>query len=488
VVPLQGEAITATRRTRETTVVGGEWSSALASRPAGPGRAIAAGSLSLVVPGLGQLLLGARRRGWAMLGLTALLLLGAGWQRARGVASLLELLVQPRAIAALLVGNAAIAFFRLYATLDAFRAGLGAATPPATDRPGTLRTAGMLVSLSVAVVAPHVLAAHQTLALEETLAAVFADRQVASTDVASASPEAGGTVDVDPGRWLEEDRFSVAVLGSDAHPTRPGARLDALLVVSVDPGAGRATIFSVERHLRDFPLPAQLAEPWELHCRGLSQGWELLNAVYRCADEILTDEVARWYPGAGDPAAAAMTDVLSELLGLRIDHHVMVDMRGFVALVDALGGLQLDLDRPASDGCDWRDFDVQPSSRDLDGAAVLDLVRQRDGTSSADRMGRQRCLLAAVAREADVSSLLWRFTAVAGVAREHLNTSIPLDELPKLISLLGHLDRDRIETVGFERPDHVDADGRPRLEEIRAAVQRVVHGRLATLVRPSPAR
>jgi polyisoprenyl-teichoic acid--peptidoglycan teichoic acid transferase len=489
VVPLEGEAITATRRTRETrVVVGGPWSSALASRPAGLGRAIAAGSLSLVVPGVGQLLLGARRRGQAMLGLSTLLLLVATWQRARGAASLLELVVQPRAIATLLVGNAAIAFFRLYATLDAFRAGLGAATPPATDRAGTLRTAGLLVSLSVAVTAPHVVAAHYTLALDETLGAVFSERQAASPDPVSASRDARAGVDVDPGRWLEEDRFSVAVLGSDAHPTRPGARLDALLVVSVAPGDGRATIFSVERHLRDFPLPARLEAPWELHCRNLSQGWELLNAVYRCADEILTDEVARWYPGARDPAAAAMTDVLGELLGLRIDHHVMVDMRGFVALVDALGGLQLDLARPASEGCDWRDFDVQPSGPDLDGAAVLDLVRQRDGTSSADRMGRQRCLLAAVAREADVSSLLWRFTAVAGVAREHLNTSIPLDELPKLISLLGHLDRDRIETVGFERPDHVDAAGRPRVEEIRAAVQRVVHGRPATLVRPSPAR
>lgn len=452
----------------------------LAVASPGLGRAAAAGSLSLLVPGLGQLLLGARQRGRAMLGLTALLALVAAWQRSRGAASLLELLVQPRAVVAILVGNAVIALFHLYATLDAFRAGLGGVAPSSTGRAGTIATAGLLVSLSAAAAAPHVLAAHYTLVLDETLGRVFAESRAPSPDEvrASGSDADPSGAELDPGRWLEEERFSVAVLGSDAHPSRPGARLDALLVVSVDPGDGRAAVFSVERHLRDFPLPERLAEPWQVHCEDLAKGWELLNALYRCGDEMLFDEVARLYPDAPDPAAAAVADTLGELLGLSVDHYVMVDMRGFVTIVDALGGVHLDLDDPASgNGCDWRRFDVQPSGSELDGAAVLELVRERDGTSSADRMGRQRCLLAAAAREVDVSSLLWRFASVAGVVREHLNASIPLDELPRLIALLDHLDRDAIEVVGFERPDHVSAHGRPRVEEIRAAVERTLEGR-----------
>jgi polyisoprenyl-teichoic acid--peptidoglycan teichoic acid transferase len=457
-------------------VAGRQQLTPLAGVPAGLGRAVAAGSLSLVVPGLGQLLLGARRRGQAMLGVTALLLLVAVWQRSRGAASTLELLVQPRAVTAILVGNAVLALFRLYATLDAFRAGLGGSAPPATHRAGTV---GLLVSLSIAAAAPHVIAAHYALVLDETLEGVFADTQVAATAEERAADHAGGppSVDVDPGRWLEKDRFSVAVLGSDAHPTRPGARIDALLVVSVDPGAGATTVFSVERHLRDFPLPARLAEPWEVHCSGLAQGWELLNALYRCGDEVLVDEVAELYPDAPDPAAAATAAALGELLGLRIDHYVMVDMRGFVALVDALGGVQLDLDGPVRDGCDWRRFDVQPSGPELGGWDVLELVRSRTATGGADRMARQRCLLAAMAREVDVTSLLWRFGSLAGVVREHLDTSIPLDELPRLIALLDHLDLDRIDTVGFEHPAHVSADGRPRVEKIRAAVERTLDGR-----------
>jgi hypothetical protein len=65
-----------------------------------------------------------------MLGLTTLLLLVGLWQGSRGTASLLELLVQPRAIATLPVGNAALAFFHLFATIDAFRSGLGGFVPP----------------------------------------------------------------------------------------------------------------------------------------------------------------------------------------------------------------------------------------------------------------------------------------------------------------------------------------------------------------------
>jgi polyisoprenyl-teichoic acid--peptidoglycan teichoic acid transferase len=374
---------------------------------------------------------------------------------------------------------AALALFHLASTLDAFRLGLGDVVPPATDRGATLGTAGILVTLSVAVVGPYAVAAHHVLVLEGTLGSVFADRETASVDVDATSGRDAGTAPnvVDPGRWLERDRFSVAVLGSDAHPTRPGARLDALLVVAIDPADATATVFSVERHLRDFPLPERLEELWELHCRDLARGWELLNALYRCGDEVLVDQVARLYPDAPDPAAAAMAATLGELLGLPVDHYVMVDMRGFVELVDALGGVTLDLEGPTDDGgCDWSTFEVQPEGAELDGAGVLELVRERDGTSSADRMGRQRCLLATLAREVDVSSLLWRFGSVAGVIREHVETSIPMDELPNLVALLGHLDRDRIDTVGFERPDHVTAGGRPLVEEIRATVQRTLDG------------
>jgi polyisoprenyl-teichoic acid--peptidoglycan teichoic acid transferase len=472
--------------------VGGQQLTALARTPAGLRRAVIAGSLSLVAPGAGQLALGMRRRGRAMLGITGTLLLVAMWQRSRGMASAAELLVHPRATATLLVGSAALALFHLYATLDAFRSGFGGVAPPPTQRAAMLGTAGVLVSLSIAAVSPHVVAAHYTLVLGETLERVFADRPTAtSADGETAADGAPGPVDVevaDAGRWLEKDRFSVAVLGSDAHPTRSGARLDALLVVSVDPGAGRTTVFSVERHLRDFPLPGRLAGPWEDHCRGLAQGWELLNALYRCGDEVLVDEVARLYPDAPDPAAAAVAGALGELLALPIDHYVMVDMQGFVALVDAFGGIRLDLDGPVSaDGCDWRSFDVRPTGDELDGKAALALVRERKGTSSADRMGRQRCLLAGVAQEVEASSLLWRFGTVAGVLREHLATSLPMDELPDLIALLGHIDRDQIETVGFERPDYVSADGRPRVDEIRAAVQRALDG--STLAaRAGPAR
>jgi polyisoprenyl-teichoic acid--peptidoglycan teichoic acid transferase len=453
----------------------------LAGTPPGLRRAVIAGSLSLVVPGLGQLLLEERRRGRAMLGVTGLLVLLAMWQRSRGMASTVELLVHPHATATLLVGGAALALFHLYATLDAFRSGLAGSAPPPRQRTVTWGTAGVLVSLSIAAVTPHVVAANFVLVLDEMLERVFADRPEApSADGGAADGGEPGSASVgvaDAGRWLEKGRFSVAVLGSDAHPTRTGARLDALLVVSVDPEAGRTTVFSIERHLRDFPLTGRFAELWEDHCRGLAQGWELLNALYRCADEVLGEEVAALHPEAPDPAAAAVAAALGELLDLPIDHYVMVDMQGFVALVDAFGGIRLDLGGPvAADGCDWRSFDVRPTSAELDGAAALELVRERDGTSSADRMGRQRCLLAAVAQEVEASSLLWRFGSVAGVLREHLVTSVPMDELPNLIALLHHLDRDEIETVGFERPRYVGADGRPRVEEIRAAVQRSLDG------------
>ncbi|TVR35850.1 MAG: hypothetical protein EA388_05765 [Nitriliruptor sp.] len=131
----------------------------------------------------------------------------------------------------------------------------------------------------------------------------------------------------------------------DAGPGRTGERIDAILVASLDPETGDVAVFSVDRYLADLPLPSRLEEVYRTH-GPQGDGWELILALYRCADERAPEEFAAVYPTAEDPAAAAMIDVLSGLLGLGVPYDAMVDMAGFVDVVDALGGVEVDLGQP----------------------------------------------------------------------------------------------------------------------------------------------
>lgn len=473
-------------------------------------RGVLVALLSLVFPGSGQLVAGARRRGTVMVAVTVVLLLAA-WQGLRGPGAVLELLVRPGGLAGLLVGNAALVVFRVYATLDAFRIGAGGLGRGASEQRATLASVIAVTILVAVTLAPHGMAAHYALVTTDTLRGVFAGPQAEGTEPADATAWPAGWGSAGPlsamvgqasassrdgsaeqlehdARWLHQDRFSVAVLGSDGHPSRPGDRIDAMMVVSMDLESGHVAVFSIERHLRDFPLPTALQGAWERRCRDAAPGWELLNAMYRCAHEAIPDVAARVYPRSPDPAAAAVSDTLGALLDLPIDDYVMVDMAGFVEVVDALGGVRVDTATPSRhnrsrpvDGCDWRAFDVQPETRQLDGAAALELMRDRTGTTSADRMGRQRCMLVSLARQVDAPILLRRFGELSAAARQHVTTSIPLDELPAVVELVSRIDRDRIETVGFGVPGYMAADSSPQVELIRAEVQRILEGREAPL-------
>lgn len=473
-------------------------------------RGVLVAAASLLIPGAGQLAVGAWRRGLVLLAITALLLLAAlGGEPPSQVA--LDALTGPGGLTELLVGNVLLAVFRIYATLDAFRLGSGGRGRRSTaDQALTQASVGAVAALATFSLAPHAVAAHYTLVADGMLGSVFAPPDVGegrpgdarSVPTGTSRPgdevtqEADGVDPVDHRPSLGQDgRLTVAVLGSDAAPGRPGHRTDAMMVVSVHPENGRLAVFSVERHLRDFPLPEDLQEVWHARCRDLAPGWDLLNSIYRCGDEVLVDEVAAAYPGTPDPAAAAVADTLGIMLGLPVDHYVMVDMAGFVEVVDALGGIDVGPSAPQGteppapkQGCDWRAFDVQPESQHLDGEAALELVRNRDGTFEPDRMARQRCLLMTLAQQVETPTLLRRFGQLAGVLRRDVVTSIPLNEVPAVIELLGDVEPGDAVTVGFGQPDHVLAGDSPHLDRIREDVATIVGGSSGRAAMPRGAR
>ena len=275
---------------------------------------------------------------------------------------------------------------------------------------------------------------------------------------------------------LEKDRLTVLLAGGDAGPNRYSLRTDVMIVATMNLETGKAVLFSVSRDMIRPPLPEAWDESFidfqydlavrEAERAGVEpparEGFEScgcfpdrINAIWH-----YTQTWVRTFPDARDPGMEALRQTLSLLLGLPIDYYVLVDMAGFVDLVDALGGMDVYVTEtmdvafsPAREGEDPVAVEVlEPGNYHFDGHQALAFVRNRTDTNDATRMRRQRCTLRALAAEARPASLALRFPQIAEAVRESTTTDMPLSFLPDLIEYSAALDYDDIATVVFGYP------------------------------------
>lgn len=114
---------------------------------------------------------------------------------------------------------------------------------------------------------------------------------------------------------------------------------------------------------------------------------------------------------------SCLVETVHRLSGIRAHHHVAVTFGGFRDVVDAVGGVELCLDRPISDRS--AGIDLPEGCQVLDGADALGYVRVRKIDSDIARIGRQQRFLRALAGELTDPTLLvrpWRVVTIAGGA------------------------------------------------------------------------
>jgi len=306
---------------------------------------------------------------------------------------------------------------------------------------------------------------------------------------------------VDPGR------LTFLLAGGDAGPGRGGMRTDTIMVATIDLETGEAALFGLPRNMGQIPMPQRFRTAFadlerRLAAKSDPATWtdrdgdgvpdqpgvapcncfpEQINALYP-----YTRKWTRSFPDEADPGMAALREVVENMIGLHIDYYVLVDMRAFVALVEAVDGVDVYVKEaleaevsPPAEGERWATVDVQPGMNHLSGTEALAYARARKGSSDYVRMQRQRCLLRAVAGEADPWTLLRSFPAIADAIESYVVTDVPVAFLPDLVRAAAKLDFSSIATVGFNPPYYAperDHKGHPipDVGRIRWKVQRVL--------------
>lgn len=270
-----------------------------------------------------------------------------------------------------------------------------------------------------------------------------------------------------------DGRYNVLLLGGDAGADRDGLRPDTMMVASVDAETGRTVLFSLPRNLQhapfpaDSPLHAKYPNGYFCHVENLADAC-LLNGVY-----TLAEQNKKLFPGVKHPGVEATKGVIEEILGLRINYWAMIDLKGFQKLIDAVGGIRLDIGKKVPIGSlhgpkgvyGW----IKPGKNvKLDGFHALWFARSREYSSDYERMTRQKCVMNAMLKQLKPETVLTKFQAIADAGEQVVATNLPPAEIGTVLDLAMKGKSLPMASVSFTPPLIVPMD--PDFDKIRQVV------------------
>jgi len=436
-------------------------------------RPLIAAALSALVPGSGQILGGAHKRGVVLLVIDILLLSFIYFFFDFGdKISIAQAFVRPSTMTWMMLANILILSYRAWAAYDAYVVVSGPRTgtlSPATRRAATVFGVAV-AAIGFVVLTPHVVFGYYDLTQYNLITGVFADDpepatttttapEVAAPADGTSAPGSGvatttssstTTTTQPPDNIFEDlDRLNILLIGADASEIRTGLRTDTMITVSIDPATGDAAMFSVPRNWTYAPLPEGMGV-WDCDCYP-----ELINELWTQGERK-----PEAFSGPGSPPENAVKGVISEFLGIPIHYYAMVNLDGFVDVVDALGGIELYVPTRVVDS-EYKDENgvrgeivFEQGLQEMDGHLALAYSRTRRQDSDYFRMNRQRCVIDAVLEQTDPLSLLANFGSIADAVKRSMQTDIPISALPQLVELLPKVDRENIVSVRFIPPDY----------------------------------
>jgi LCP family protein required for cell wall assembly len=270
---------------------------------------------------------------------------------------------------------------------------------------------------------------------------------------------------------ITKPRLNILLIGSDAGPDRTGARTDTMMVASIDTRSGRTTLFALPRNIgyARFPPGSPMAKefPTGFHDKvDPLSGNYLLNAVYAWGLDHSTE--APDTPTA-NKGLNLLYQTVAYMLGLDLDYYVEVNMAGFASIIDALGGVTVDvgpvplpIGGVLPDGRHVKPEGYVPAGiQRLDGRQALWFARSRRNSDDYARMSRQRCLLQTILKQKSPADVLTHFQDIAAATTNSVATNIPQEVLPQLATLAGEQSV-ALESVSFDPnlPDPHEQDGK----------------------------
>ena len=480
----------------------------------------AAAFLSLIFPGLGHAYAGAFTRALAFAAFPILAIaLGAGLLLRMDRIALLGLVLNPFILSSVFVVNLIALVYRIVAVVDAYRVteflnahdagGDGRLGPGRLGR-NPLSIAGLLAVLLVMAGTHVAVARYDVIAMDvldspcifvgddtDAVCSEDTDSPDASADPTNTDTDAPGDsasadatptptpvptavgsalpqVSIPP--WDGKQRLNILLIGADQRPKQGFYNTDTLIVVSIDPVSKQVAMFSLPRDTVDVPIPPGPARSvFGSAYQGKVNSW--FSTVRNRSDLFPGTKTTRGYNG--------IKALLGELYGLDIKYFVEVNFQGFMKVVDALGGVTVNVQVPVSDdrypgiaGQLERVY-IPSGIQHMDGLQALRYARSRHSSNDFDRGQRQQRLLLSLREQADPQVLIPHLTDLVKALKSAVRTDIPVSQLDELLGLASTVDTKDIRSYVFAPPFYQTEFANssrgyiivPNVPKIRAAVK-----------------
>ena len=389
-------------------------------------RAVTLMLMTLVLPGSAQLVAGNRRTGrlairtWAVLVVVgvAMLLASFLWHGVAFWAGTNTMVLQ-----ALRIGLMALAVGWAYLFVDAWRLG----QPLTLQRQHRLAIVGVNGFLCFSVAGALLFGAHVVGVQRDFMISMFGN---------------GAAVDAHQGR------YNVLLMGGDSGAGRWGLRPDSMTVASIDADTGKTVLISLPRNMQNFPF-AEGSVMAEQFPDGFDEEGMYLNGLATWALDH-----AALFKGSKNPGVDATIMGVEGITGLKMNYWAMVNLEGFKDLVDAVGGVELNVRQAIPVGLPWeKGFHyIDPGKRTLNGHDTLWFARAREGSDDYSRMARQKCVMSAMLQQVSPQVALRNFEKIAGASEAMVSTDIPRGEVDRFVDLALRAKSQKIATLSLVPP------------------------------------
>ncbi|MBF4458510.1 MULTISPECIES: LCP family protein [unclassified Pseudoclavibacter] len=275
-----------------------------------------------------------------------------------------------------------------------------------------------------------------------------------------------------------DGQINIMMLGGDRGADREGLRPDSISVMSFNAFTGKLTTIGLPRAMESFPFSeGHMRDLYPDLYEGCAVDVCYLNSVYTEATIAEDGGYADAAEHGSEPGIEAMRDAVEGITGLSIQYYVLVDMAGFTELIDALGGVDINVTERVGIGINddgspgWApatEF-IEVGQQHMDGSTALWYARSRYETTDFARMERQRQLQEAMVATMTPTNLLGKIGPVTDALEKVVQTDIPEGMIGYVGDLLlksrsGNSVRLDIVPPNFDQ-------GNPDIPAIHAAVQ-----------------
>ncbi len=197
-----------------------------------------------------------------------------------------------------------------------------------------------------------------------------------------------------------KDKIIVMIMGVDEREGDVG-RSDTLMIATLDPKKKKAALLSIPRDTR-------------VKIRG--HGFDKINAAYAYGGYALTQ------------------DTVEDLIGVHMEHHILINIKSFKKIIDAIGGVDINVEKRMYYEDVWDDdggllIDLQPGLQHMDGDTAITYVRYRDEEGDIGRIRRQQKFMQAVMDKITSPSIIPRIPSIIKEVVGSVQTDLSVKQL-----------------------------------------------------------